>query len=75
MANVASPSALSEANYRSVTPSMNNVRRGVGATNLNSNNNNANSNNNNNMNSGRYVDSFNPPPDSSQHNQQTQTNN
>jgi hypothetical protein len=72
MANVASPSALSEANYRSVTPSMNNVRRGVGATNLNSNNNNANSNNNNNnMNSGRYVDSFNPPPDSSQHNQQT----
>ena len=74
MANVASPSALSAENYRSVTPSMNNVRRGVGTTNINSNNNNnsnANTNTNmNTMNSGRYVDSFNPPPDSSQHNQQ-----
>ena len=54
MANVASPSALSAENYRSVTPSMNNVRRGVGTTNFNSNNNN-NSNANTNTNMKTYL--------------------
>ena len=51
MANVAS-TATATANYRSVTPAMNNVRRGVGA---------ASGGPMNTMNGGRYTDSFNPP--------------
>lgn len=51
MANVASTTP-SAANYRSVTPAMNNVRRGVGAPGGGA---------MNNMNGGRYTDSFNPP--------------
>jgi len=53
MANVASATATA-ANYRSVTPAMNNVRRGVGASSGGT------SNNMNKMNGGRYTDSFNP---------------
>eukprot|EP00535_Pseudo-nitzschia_heimii_P005512 CAMPEP_0197185102 /NCGR_PEP_ID=MMETSP1423-20130617/11154_1 /TAXON_ID=476441 /ORGANISM="Pseudo-nitzschia heimii, Strain UNC1101" /LENGTH=892 /DNA_ID=CAMNT_0042636067 /DNA_START=135 /DNA_END=2813 /DNA_ORIENTATION=+ len=49
MANVASATA---ANYRSVTPAMNNVRRGVGASGSGA---------LNNTSGGRYTDSFNPP--------------
>jgi hypothetical protein len=50
MANVASATTTA-ANYRSVTPAMNNVRRGVGASGGGT---------LNNMNAGRYTDSFNP---------------
>eukprot|EP00531_Pseudo-nitzschia_arenysensis_P006206 CAMPEP_0116141984 /NCGR_PEP_ID=MMETSP0329-20121206/14666_1 /TAXON_ID=697910 /ORGANISM="Pseudo-nitzschia arenysensis, Strain B593" /LENGTH=874 /DNA_ID=CAMNT_0003637189 /DNA_START=146 /DNA_END=2770 /DNA_ORIENTATION=+ len=45
-------STSSAANYRSVTPAMNNVRRGVGASSGGT---------MNTMNGGRYTDSFNPP--------------
>lgn len=51
MANVASATST-VANYLSVTPAMNNVRRGVGASG---------SGTMNTMSAGRYTDSFNPP--------------
>jgi len=78
MANVASSGAVTEANYRSVTPAMNNIRRGIGAnsgtstnihTTTTTTNNNNNSNNNINSGSGRYADSFNNPNSSQQHQQ------
>lgn len=61
MANVA-PATATAANYRSVTPAMNNVRRGVGASNGGT---------MSNMNGGRYTDSFSSPsaPQQQLHNQ------